>query len=77
MRSRYKITDQDGIYFITSTIVEWLPVFTNLPYFQIIIDSLKFCIKSKALKLYAYVILDNHFHLIVSGFQLSENHSGF
>lgn len=77
MRSRDKITDQDGIYFITSTIVEWLPVFTSLTYFQIIINSLKFCIKNKALKLYAYVILDNHFHLIVPGLQLSKNIQDF
>ncbi len=39
MRSRYRITDQDGIYFVTSTIVEWLPVFTNQPYFDILINT--------------------------------------
>jgi hypothetical protein len=29
MRSRYKITEKDGVYFVTSTIVEWIPVFTS------------------------------------------------
>lgn len=66
MRDRYKITEEDGVYFITSTIVEWLPVFTASAYFEIVIDSLKYCMMNKALKLFAYVILDNHFHLIVS-----------
>ena len=67
MRTRYKITDQDGIYFITSTIVEWIPVFTTKPYFDILAQSLIFCRKRKRLQLFSYVILDNHFHLIVSG----------
>ncbi len=71
MRTRYKITNADGVYFITSTIIEWLPVFTSQKYFEIIIQSLKFCREQKGLKLYAYVILDNHFHLIVSGPELS------
>ena len=71
MRSRYKITAAEGVYFITSTIIEWLPVFTNQKYFEIIIASLKFCREQKGLKLYAFVILDNHFHLVVAGPDLS------
>ena len=77
MRSRYKITDQNGIYFITSTIVEWIPVFTSKEYFEIIIEALKFCRNHKDLKLYAYVILDNHFHLIVFGPKLSRTIQSF
>lgn len=45
--------------------------FYDKPYFQIIIDSLKFFKTYKSLKLFAYVILDNHFHLVVSGSELS------
>ena len=71
MRSRYKITDANGVYFMTATIVEWLPVFTSPKYFEIITSSLKFCREQKQLKLHAYVILDNHFHLVVSGPDLS------
>ena len=72
MRDRYKITEKDGIYFITSTIIQWLPVFTGSSYCDIIMNSLKFCMTNKSLKLYAYVILDNHFHFIVSCPELSE-----
>ena len=72
MRSRYKITQDDGIHFVTSTIVEWIPVFTSKNYFDILIKSLEFSRSNKGMKLYAFVILDNHFHLIVSGQNLSQ-----
>lgn len=71
MRSRYKITEKDGIYFITSSIVWWIPVFTSQKYFDILIDSFKFCQREKGLKIYAYTILDNHFHAIVAALKLS------
>jgi len=29
MRSRYKILNNEGLFFITSTTVEWIPVFTS------------------------------------------------
>ncbi|MBT4936498.1 transposase [Candidatus Peregrinibacteria bacterium] len=67
MRSRYKIVSDEHHYFITSTIVEWLPIFTKKEYCNIIIDSLDFCQKNKGLYIHAYVILDNHIHLVVSG----------
>jgi putative transposase len=70
MRSRYKIIDEGQVYFITSTIIQWIPLFISEKYFEIIIESLKFCRKEKGLKIYAYVILENHFHLIVSGDKL-------
>lgn len=72
MRDHYKIFDQQHIHFLTSTITEWLPVFTCKVFFEIIIDSLKFCMKEKSLRLYAYVIMENHFHLIASSDHLSE-----
>ena len=71
MRTRYKITQEDGIYFVTSTIIEWIPVFTSKVYFDIVIESVKFCRTNKGSKLYAFVILDNHFHIIISGENLS------
>ena len=67
MRSIYKIIDETSLYFITSTIIEWIPIFTSEKYFNIITDSLNYCRKEKGLKVYAYVILDNHIHLIVNG----------
>ena len=70
----HKITNQNHVHFITPTIVGWIDVFTRKVYKDIIIDSLKFCIKNKGLSVHAYVIMSNHLHLVVSakeGFQLS------
>ena len=62
--ARYKIVDENGIYFTTHTIVEWLPVFKESKYFQIIIDSLKYCQENKGLHIFGYVIMLTHFHLM-------------
>lgn len=72
MRSRYQIHNSGALYFITSTIVEWIPVFTTEPYFTIITESLGYCRAHKQLKLFAYVILDNHLHLIVDAPDLAQ-----
>jgi REP element-mobilizing transposase RayT len=64
MRSRYKVLDQTAPHFITSTVVEWLPVFTSSAYCDVLIESLKFCREQKGLKLYAFVIMDTHIHLL-------------
>ncbi len=72
MKSRYKIIEGNYPHFVTSTIVEWLPVFTKDIYFNIIIESLKFCRSKKGLKVHAYVILDNHLHMIISGEHLAK-----
>jgi putative transposase len=77
MRSNYKILNQKGVYFVTSTIVDWIPVFTSSKYFSILIDNLKFYQKNNRLKIYAYVILNNHFHLIVSNENLSKTIQSF
>jgi len=39
MRSSYKIIDKEGIYFVSSTIIEWIPIFTHEKYFRFLIDS--------------------------------------
>lgn len=72
MRTRYQILGSDSVYFITSTIVEWIPVFTKKEYFEIIVNSLSYCRENKGLKLYAYVVLDNHIHFIASANNLSQ-----
>ena len=72
MRSRYRIAELEAPHFITCTIVGWLPVFTRIKYLDIITASLSFCRQTKGLRLHAYVILDNHLHLVVSADNLSQ-----
>jgi len=64
MRSRYKFVEPDGIYFVTATIVEWIPVFITREACEIVTDSLTYCRQEKGLRLYSYVIMENHLHLV-------------
>ena len=61
----YTISQGDGIYFCTDTIISFAYVFVEIELFEIIIDSLKYCQKEKGLQLLAYVIMPNHVHTIM------------
>ena len=72
---RYKIEDQQGIYFCTFTIVHWVDVFTRQEYRDIVVDSLNYCIEKKGLEVYSWVIMSNHIHLVAktnSPYQFSD-----
>ncbi len=56
----------NGSYYLTTTIVEWLDALKQDEYKKIIIGSLKYCIKAKGLNVYAYVIMNNHMHMVVN-----------
>ncbi|HAX47358.1 MAG TPA: transposase [Ignavibacteria bacterium] len=71
MRSTYKIHNPDGVFFITSTIVDWIQVFKSEKYYEILFESIRYSQLNKDLKLFAYVFLPDHFHLVVSGKDLS------
>lgn len=62
----YKITEQKGLYFVTFTVKDWIDIFTRNEYRQILVYSLNFCIEKKGLEVYAWVIMSNHLHLIIS-----------
>jgi REP element-mobilizing transposase RayT len=65
MSTSYQIYNQQDLYFLTVTTVDWVDVFTRPVYKNIIIDSLRYCISNKGLEVYGYVIMTNHLHLIV------------
>ena len=68
---RYKVySEETPFYYSTSTIVNWIPVFQKDNYFQIIIDSLKYCQEHKGLLLHGYVIMPTHIHLLSSHSQI-------
>ena len=62
----YQIKDQNGLYFLTLQVVDWVDVFTRQNYRDIVMDSFRYCIEQKGLVLWAYVIMSNHVHIIVS-----------
>lgn len=62
----YRIKDQQGTYFVTFTVEQWVDVFTRKEYVEIVINSLIFCQTEKGLLIYAWVIMTNHLHMIIS-----------
>jgi putative transposase len=66
MPSKYKIHNHQDAYFITFAVVEWVDALSRPYYKDILIESLKYCQTSKGLVIYAYVIMNNHVHLIAS-----------
>lgn len=75
-RSRYKITQVDAPHFITLTVLHWIPVFTRPETVAIVLDSLSFLMR-EGLKVNAYVILENHLHLVVQSEQLDKDIARF
>jgi REP element-mobilizing transposase RayT len=76
-RTRYKVYDDAYPHFITCTIVEWLPIFTRRESVQILLDSWTFLQREGRLRLYAYVVLENHAHFIASSPSLSKEIGDF
>lgn len=55
------------VQFYTATILEWKKLLKPHKYKQIIIDSLTFLASENRVKIYGFVIMDNHIHLIWQG----------
>ena len=52
------------LYFVTSTVVDWIDVFTRPLYKHIMVESLEYCQANKGLDIYAWVLMTNHLHMI-------------
>lgn len=65
MALKYRIGDQEALYFVTFTIVNWIDAFIRDNYRQIFIDSVKYCQREKGLIVGAWVIMTSHVHMIV------------
>ena len=65
-RSRYRIYESEYAYFMTCTINGWMPIFTRPEAVNIIYDSWRYLQRECEFRLYGYVILENHLHLIAS-----------
>lgn len=76
-RTRYKIFDNNQPYFLTCTIVKWLPIFGNPEIAQIILNSLRFLQEHKRLTIFAYVIIEHHLHLVASSKNLTKEMGDF
>ena len=63
-RSRYHIGDEQAPHFLTCTVLNWIPVFTRPDTVAILLEALAYRQEHAGWRIYGYVILENHLHLI-------------
>jgi putative transposase len=56
--------DPDHLYFVTTSVVNHIPLFKREPFIRIVLDSLHFFRTNKGILLFAFVIMPNHLHFI-------------
>ncbi|MGE4560644.1 MAG: transposase [Desulfobulbus sp.] len=76
-RSRYTIHEAQAPHFLSCTVVNWLPLFSNPDLVDILLDSWRFLHSKGRLTLYAYVIMENHVHLIAGAENLRKEIGDF
>lgn len=65
MSRKYKFKDNDKLYFITYTVVNWIDVFIREEYKNILVNSWRHCIEHKGLEVYGWCIMTRHIHMII------------
>lgn len=66
MGDAYHVRENDSTYFLTFQVVGWIDIFTRQRYRDIVVDAFNYCIENKGLVVYAWVIMSNHVHCVVS-----------
>ena len=64
MSRNYKFHNPEGAYFVSFAVVEWIDVFTRNEYKDILLESLSFSQKNKAMEVFAWCIMTSHVHLV-------------
>jgi REP element-mobilizing transposase RayT len=66
MTNSYRVfTDKHYAYFVTWTVVDWLPLVAEPAYRQIALNSLSYLRTNKHTELNAFVIMSSHLHAIL------------
>jgi REP element-mobilizing transposase RayT len=76
-RTRYRIFETTAPYFLTCTVVAWLPVFTRTESVKIVLDSWRYLQEHNRLVIYGFVILENHLHFVASAEDLAKEVGDF
>ena len=71
-RTSYNVYEKKYPYFMTCSIVDWLPIFSIPAAVQLVLDSLIFLQDERDFKLYSYVVMENHMHLIARSDELQK-----
>ncbi len=67
----FRIVQDAALYYLTFSVIEWLPIFVNEEACLIIADSLNYCHHNKGLRTNAFVIMPTHMHLIGTDVELN------
>ncbi len=64
MSERRKANVEGAVYFLTLTVVDWIDVFTRKELVDELLKNIQYCQQDKGLRLFEYVIMPSHLHLI-------------
>ena len=63
---RINKNNNTATYFVTFTVIHWYYLFDRHNRWDIVANSLQYCKEQKQLKLYSFVFMLNHLHLLFS-----------
>jgi putative transposase len=75
-RSRYQVLGTTP-HFVTCSVVEWIPLFSQPELVAIVLDALRFLQQEQRLTLHSYVVMENHLHLVAAAADLSKEMGNF
>lgn len=64
MSRKYKFYNNEGVYFVSFAVVNWIDLFVREEYCEIVIETLKYYQSEGRLELFSYCIMPSHIHLI-------------
>ena len=71
-RSRHVITEPEKAHFLTCTVTNWLPLFTRPALVDILFASWSYQQANQGLRLFGYVVLENHLHYVAQAPDLAK-----
>lgn len=76
-KSRYRIYEKDVPHFLTCTVVNWLPLFSKPALVDILYASWQYLQTQDRLTIHAYVIMENHLHMVAASKDLAKEIGDF
>jgi putative transposase len=65
MSRKYKFADNNKMYFVSFSVINWIDLFIRNEYKGILLNSIRFCQDTKELELYGWCVMTSHVHLII------------
>jgi len=77
MATRFPIHDEQAPHFLTCTINDGWPVLARPPAARVVLNALQHMQEARRMRLYAYVVMENHLHLVAEAAHLSREIQAF